>query len=56
MIIGISYYQYVVMVTLGYQVEQMLLKVEWRSAVVVHGALSVMISGMQLMLKLCAIN
>ena len=43
-------------VTLGCQVEQMLLKVESRYAVVVHGALSVMISGVQLMLKLCATN
>ena len=36
--------------------EQMARKGEWRSAVVVHGALSVMISGGQLMLKLCVTN
>ena len=44
------------MVTSGWQREQMLLKVEWRCVAVVHGALSVMICGEQLMLKLFVIN
>ena len=43
--------QFALMVTLGCLVEEMLLKVEWRSAVVVHGALSVMTFGVQLMPK-----
>ena len=37
--------QFALMVTSGCQPEEVLLKVEWRSAVVVHGGLSVMISG-----------
>ena len=43
--------QFALMVTLGSQMEEMLQKVEWKSAVVVHGALSAMISGVQLMPK-----
>lgn len=49
-------HQTAVMVTLGCQLEEMLLRVEWRFAVVVHGALSVMTFGIELTLKLCAIN
>ena len=36
--------------------EKMPLKGEWKFVVVVHGALSVMISGVQLMLKWCVTN
>ena len=49
-------HQTAVMVILGYQLEEMLLRAEWRSAVVVHGVLSVMTFGTELTLKLCAIN
>ena len=49
-------HQTAVMVTLGCQMEETLLRVEWRSAVVVHGVLSVMTFGTDLTLKLCAIN
>ena len=49
-------HQTAVMVTLGCQLEEMLLRAEWRSAVVVHGVLSVMTFGTELTLKLCAIN
>ena len=49
-------HQTAVMVILGCQLEEMLLRVEWRSAVVVHGVLSVMTFGIELTLKLCVIN